>query len=480
VQGTNGVPATSGYVQFDLQPSSSAILFYVQNTTTLVPQSGQCGINGSGQIKALDLTDPCLVWGNDVIIPANTLYRVTFAPNNTPTNYVSNIQINSICTNLNLPCFGPIVSLVPQSAIVITPQVQSNLIPTANNVFNLGAPSFYYASGYIRHLFGTDFTGIVIGNASTASAFDHTPTLCSTGFVAMGILANGAATGCSALAGSSLTIQTNGTPNTNQTLLNFLTSTTNALSLIITPSNSVGTEKHEITSATGLTSHRFLATCNTATTISLCAPVAADFPTLNQNTSGNAATATVLASTPSLCASGSAPIGILANGNATGCTPYDQGISNHCTATIPNQTSLTNGSGVVALTTCSVVTPSAGCPCQAEFAYTDTLLKISAGQGVVMWVSSSVADSGSNSTFALGWAGESNAATGGAAEISGNGFSLGTWGNSTALVFTLNAQISTGTYDLRQSMDGLSPLSGPAVGPSNVASFQVRLTPDNN
>lgn len=59
------------------------------------------------------------------------------------------------------------------------------------------------------------------------------------------------------------------------------------------------------------------------------AAIAANFPTLNQNTTGNAATATLastataLASAPTLCSSGQAAQGILANGNATGCiTPY--------------------------------------------------------------------------------------------------------------------------------------------------------------
>lgn len=42
---------------------------------------------------------------------------------------------------------------------------------------------------------------------------------------------------------------------------------------------------------------------------------------LNQSTTGNAATATSLASAPALCTGGNVAIGILANGNATGCTP---------------------------------------------------------------------------------------------------------------------------------------------------------------
>lgn len=61
----------------------------------------------------------------------------------------------------------------------------------------------------------------------------------------------------------------------------------------------------------------------------LQAAVAGNFPTLNQDTTGNAATATLastasaLASTPALCSSGQAAQGILANGNATGCiTPF--------------------------------------------------------------------------------------------------------------------------------------------------------------
>lgn len=49
------------------------------------------------------------------------------------------------------------------------------------------------------------------------------------------------------------------------------------------------------------------------------------FPTLNQNTTGNAATATALAATPTLCGTGNAPTGVLANGNATGCAAIGGG-----------------------------------------------------------------------------------------------------------------------------------------------------------
>jgi hypothetical protein len=57
-----------------------------------------------------------------------------------------------------------------------------------------------------------------------------------------------------------------------------------------------------------------------ASNISSGTIAAARIPVLNQNTAGNAATATALAAAPSLCPSGQAPTGILANGNATGCS----------------------------------------------------------------------------------------------------------------------------------------------------------------
>lgn len=50
-------------------------------------------------------------------------------------------------------------------------------------------------------------------------------------------------------------------------------------------------------------------------------------PTWNQNTTGNAATASALASTPTLCSTGQAPTGILANGNATGCASSISGLT---------------------------------------------------------------------------------------------------------------------------------------------------------
>ena len=50
-----------------------------------------------------------------------------------------------------------------------------------------------------------------------------------------------------------------------------------------------------------------------------------NFPTLNQSTSGNAATATALAATPTKCSAGYYPLGVDAQGNAQNCTAAASG-----------------------------------------------------------------------------------------------------------------------------------------------------------
>ena len=55
--------------------------------------------------------------------------------------------------------------------------------------------------------------------------------------------------------------------------------------------------------------------------------VAADVPPLNQNTTGNAATATALAATPTKCGAGNYPLGVDVSGNAQNCTAAPTGIT---------------------------------------------------------------------------------------------------------------------------------------------------------
>lgn len=80
--------------------------------------------------------------------------------------------------------------------------------------------------------------------------------------------------------------------------------------------------------------------------------VGADIPTLNQSTTGNAATATALAATPSVCGSGQAAQGVVANGNATGCFTPSGGSSPGSQSTVltsPYTNATTGYTSVLAL-----------------------------------------------------------------------------------------------------------------------------------
>lgn len=145
------------------------------------------------------------------------------------------------------------------------------------------ATTFTPCSLVIADLPSIAFTNIS-GIATTAQIGTGTP--------AAGKYVDGAAGAWTTLP-SGPTLQTNTVANTSQALLNFTTSTANSVGLTITPSNpSGGVEKFEVTGS---------------------------------SYTGNAATATALASTPTLCTTGQAPTGVLANGNATGCASISGG-----------------------------------------------------------------------------------------------------------------------------------------------------------
>jgi hypothetical protein len=169
-------PATSGYVQFDVQPKASSIQYFILNVTTINPTT-QCSINGSGQIQNFTLSGPCLVWGNDNISPGNTTYKVTFAPNGQITNAVNGELITGSAYNLNAPVFATIVQISPQQNIVRANPFQTNIIPVANNIFNIGSPSFQYANGYFSQIFlngvALSFPGFTLATNNTWTGINN-------------------------------------------------------------------------------------------------------------------------------------------------------------------------------------------------------------------------------------------------------------------------------------------------------------------
>lgn len=137
---------------------------------------------------------------------------------------------------------------------------------------------------------GTSGTGTIA--ATTASALGATPTLCPSGDLAQGVLANGNATGCTPVAAQAY--PSAGVANSTGTAWGT--------------SYAVGTAANDLVQLNASAQLPAVSAANLT-----------NFPTLNQSTTGNAATASALAATPTLCPSGEIAQGVLANGNATGC-----------------------------------------------------------------------------------------------------------------------------------------------------------------
>lgn len=132
------------------------------------------------------------------------------------------------------------------------------------------------------------------------------------------------------------------TPLTLGTNLSITSGTLNAASTAATNFNAL-TSGTNTAAAMVVGSGASIAASGTGTIAATSAPysgLTGSVPTWNQSTTGNAATATALASTPTLCSAGNAPTGVLANGNATGCAPLS-GISGLTSGYLPVASSST-------------------------------------------------------------------------------------------------------------------------------------------
>lgn len=161
IQGPTGVPATTGYVEFQLMPASNAVTYYVNGVGVIAPTKSRCGINSSGNVLSLLLSGPCQVWGTGTISPANLTYTVVYAPNGTIAMSVARQNITGATYSLNSPAFVNPVSIVPQYQTITTQPIYVNLIPAANNAYTVGTASLYYNSGYFRNLFADNINGAI-------------------------------------------------------------------------------------------------------------------------------------------------------------------------------------------------------------------------------------------------------------------------------------------------------------------------------
>jgi hypothetical protein len=153
VHDVTGVNATSGYVEFRLQPVSNGVIYRVAGVTILNPTTSRCSINSSGNVAGL-LGGSCSVWGNPSVTPANTCYQVAIYPGTASKATVLPLQlISGGSYDLSSPASCPSLNIQPQDVMAAVPAFRANIVPAVDKMFTLGSASLYFASAYIDQAF---------------------------------------------------------------------------------------------------------------------------------------------------------------------------------------------------------------------------------------------------------------------------------------------------------------------------------------
>ena len=275
-------------------------------------------------------------------------------------------------------------STVSGSPITSNGTLAPQLLTHAANTVLAGPSTGSPATPTFRALSSSDLPASInsstSGNAATATALASIPAQCGSNNWATGISANGNANcqqpGFGNLSGTA-TIPQGGTgqataiaafnalsPLSAEGDLHYYHSSSNAR-LPIGSTNtfliSNGTDPYwgSLTGAgfgSQLANCFFAAPNGTSGNMSCRAMLAADVPTLNQNTTGNASTATALAATPGQCAGNSYATGIAASGNANCNQPSFSNLGGSATVgQLPGSGAATvNGQACALGSTCNV------------------------------------------------------------------------------------------------------------------------------
>jgi hypothetical protein len=154
VMDTSGKPAVSGWVEFRLQPDNQALPYSVLPGLVVANPSRGFIVAGGNVVQHPGGTSPFLVWPNDVIVPANTLYQVTIAPCGVVTRVYNGVLISQ---SINPQDLANLTFVSPQNNVVgpiidANPLVSMSIVPGVDNAFTIGQPNARYASGWFNTL----------------------------------------------------------------------------------------------------------------------------------------------------------------------------------------------------------------------------------------------------------------------------------------------------------------------------------------
>jgi hypothetical protein len=273
-----GLAGTGGSTQPSLTPCTTAPPCYFQ-----IPGSVVTNANGSFSTG---------LWANASILPASTQWQITVTEPGVPPPWGTGPQL---IMQYTVTISGGTQSLTTALTALASALTYASVTSGAvDSVTGSGGITCSPTTGAVVCSLTSNSTTVngqtcALGSSCTVTAdLPATPTQCSGSQFAQGVAANGNAN-CATPSGSTVTLQTNGVANASQTLLDLINSTVNAEGLTFTLTNTgTGVVKGEIGGA---------------------------------SYSGNSATATALAATPSQCSGSQFAQGVAANGNANCATP---------------------------------------------------------------------------------------------------------------------------------------------------------------
>lgn len=138
IKDLTGANVTSGKVTFELRPALDTVMSGIARFT---PITVTCYINGSGLVKAIDLSSPCLLVQNTSLTPNGTWYAARICPQNacssafTFYNYSTPIDISSVPPT---PTTSPAYSFVD---LIANQTIGGNKTFTGSTVFT-GSTTF--------------------------------------------------------------------------------------------------------------------------------------------------------------------------------------------------------------------------------------------------------------------------------------------------------------------------------------------------
>jgi hypothetical protein len=169
VTDSSGRPACSGWVDFILQPESQALDYSVLPDIVVATPTRARIVAGGQLVADCSRNDPFVVWPNDLILPANSLYQVVIAPGGRVTRVLNGVLISQ---SVNPQSLASLTFVSPQNQVVgpivnANPLVTMSVVPGITGVWTIGTSTQRYANGY--------FDELTVGTLNVSNIVGWTP-----------------------------------------------------------------------------------------------------------------------------------------------------------------------------------------------------------------------------------------------------------------------------------------------------------------